>query len=102
MVERPATTSRLGEVRALLRADQESGYANVDMGRATRLGGALWLVAAVCLVALLPTAPPTATVDPSLGWLIAGALVAGCALGAIRLLVKGERLRPLELYAMSF
>ena len=101
-MEARSAASRLGEVRSLLRADQESGYANVDMGRATRLGGALWVVAALCLVALLPTTPPTYAVDASLGWLIAGILVAGCVLGAGRLLVKGERINPLELYSMSF
>jgi diguanylate cyclase (GGDEF)-like protein len=85
-----------------LRADQLSGYANVDIGRAARLGSALWVIAAICLGVLLPIAPPTDPVEGSLGWLIAGALVGGCVLGAGRLLAKGARLKPLELYAMSF
>jgi len=89
-------------VRSLLRADQRSGYANVDIGRAARLGSALWIIAAICVVLLLPVAPPTDPVDASLGWLIAGALVAGCVLAAVRLLAKGAELKPLELYAMSF
>ena len=90
------------ELRALLRADQRSGYANVDIGRAARLGSALWAFAAICVVALLPIAPPTDAVDEALGWLIAGALVGGCVVGAARLLAKGARLKPVELYAMSF
>ena len=97
-----AAASSLRAVRALLRADQRSGYANVDMGRAARLGSALWVIAAICLAALLPLAPPTEAIDPTLGWLIAGAFVAGCVLGAIRLLAKGAALEPGELYAMSF
>ena len=92
----------MSEVRSLLRADQVSGYANVDMGRATRLGAALWIVGAICIAGLLPAAPPTEAVDPSLGWAIAGALVAGSVLSAIRMGVKGEGMRPVELYAMSF
>ena len=92
----------MGEVRSLLREDQRSGYENVDIGRAARLGGALWVVAAICLGVLLPLAPPTMALDPTIGWLIAGALVIGCGLGAVRLLVKGARLDPRELYTMSF
>ena len=94
--------SPLKAVRALLEGDQRSGYANVEIGRAARLGSVLWLIAAVCVGALLPIDPPTASTEPSVGWLIAGALLAGCLLAAVRLLAKGERLDPRELYAMSF
>jgi diguanylate cyclase (GGDEF)-like protein len=86
----------------LLRADQLSGYANVDLARAARLGSALWIIAAICLGALLPLSPPTEAIDPTVGWLIAGGLVACCVLAAVRLLAKGGRLKPRELYAMSF
>ena len=101
-MEAQAAASQLNAVRSLLGADQVSGYANVDLGRAARLGSALWVIAALCLCVLLPLSPPTAAVDPALGWLIAGALVVGCFLGAMRLLAKGSRLDPGELYAMSF
>jgi diguanylate cyclase (GGDEF)-like protein len=72
------------------------------MGRAARLGSALWVIAAICLGVLLPISPPTVAVDAAAGWLIAGGLVAMCIIGAIRLLAKGARLEPRELYAMSF
>jgi diguanylate cyclase (GGDEF)-like protein len=101
-VEVRGTVSPLKAVRTLLAEDQRSGYANVDIGRAARLGSVLWLIGAVCVGALLPIAPPTASTDPSVGWLIAGALLAGCLLTAVRLLAKGARLDPRELYAMSF
>ena len=81
-------------VRSLLRADQHSGYANVDIERAARLGSALWIIAAICVAALLPIAPPTDPIDASLGWLIAGALVAGCVLAAVRLLAKSAQIKP--------
>jgi len=101
-MEAQAAATQVSAARSLLRADQLSGYANVDIGRAARLGSALWIIAAICLGALLPLSPPTDPIDPTLGWLIAGALVAGCVLGALRLLAKGARLEPRELYAMSF
>jgi diguanylate cyclase (GGDEF)-like protein len=97
-----AAGTHVSAARSLLRADQLSGYANVDMERAARLGSTLWIIAAICLAALLPLSPPTDAVEPSLGWLVAAALVAGCVLGAIRLLAKGARLEPRELYATSF
>ena len=90
------------DVRALLRTDQQNGYAKTDLTRATRLGGALWMIAAVCLVGLLPLAPPTDQVDAATGWLIAGSIAVGCVLGAARLFVKGEQVNPNELYAMSY
>ena len=101
-MEAQAAATQLSAVRSLLHADQLSGYANVDIGRAARLGSALWIIAAICLGALLPISPPTDAVEPALGWLVAWVLVAGCVLGAIRLLAKGARLDPVELYAMSF
>jgi len=101
-MEARAAATHVSAARSLLRADQLSGYANVDMGRAARLGSAIWIIAAICLGALLPLSPPTDAVEPTLGWLVAGVLVAGCVLGAVRLLAKGARLEPLELYAMSF
>jgi diguanylate cyclase (GGDEF)-like protein len=101
-MEAHAAGTQVSAVRSLLRADQLAGYANVDVGRAARLGSALWIIAAICLGALLPLSPPTDAVEPTLGWLVAVALVAGCVLGAIRLLAKGARLEPLEFYAMSF
>ena len=101
-MEAHGAESPLSTVRSLLEGDQRSGYANVDTARAARLGSVLWLIAAICVGALLPTAPPTASVDPLIGWLIAGLLLSGCVLAAVRLLAKNERIDPRELYTMSF
>ena len=93
--------SQLGAVRTLLRNDQRAGYANLDLARATRLGAALWLIGAACIGLLLPLAPPTEAVGTA-GWIPGVALALSCVLGALRLLHRGERVSPTELYAMSF
>lgn len=97
---RPHTDSPLKNVRSLLRNDQRTGYANVDMGRATRLGAALWVIGAICIAVILPLAPPTDAFGAA-GWIPAGVIVASCLLGALRLLTKGAGTKPAELYAMS-
>jgi diguanylate cyclase (GGDEF)-like protein len=76
-------------------------YAGADFERTTRVGGALWIVSALCLAALFPLDPPTAAVGVS-GWPIAGAMIVVCLASAVRLVRSGERVTWNEIYAMSF
>jgi diguanylate cyclase (GGDEF)-like protein len=76
-------------------------YAGADHERTTRVGGALLIVAVLCLAGLLPLDPPTAAVGP-VGWGIAGAIIVACLASSVRLFRSGERVTWNEMYAMSF
>src|SRR4051794_8545443 len=76
-------------------------YAGADFERSTRVGGALWIVSALCLAGLFPLDPPTAAVGVP-GWAIAGAIIVVCLASAVRLFRAGPNVTWNELYAMSF
>jgi two-component system cell cycle response regulator len=80
---------------------REDPYAGADNERAVRLSGALWLLGALLVLALLPVAPPTAA-EGSAGWAIAGVLVLGAVAAAARCFVAKERVGYNELIATSY
>jgi diguanylate cyclase (GGDEF)-like protein len=98
--ELPGPGDGTGKIRALF-GRRDDPYAGADPERATRLGGGLWIVSALFLAALLPLAPPTAAIG-GLGWVIAGAIVVVCLLGAVRSFAWGSRVGWNEMYATSF
>jgi diguanylate cyclase (GGDEF)-like protein len=66
-------------VSSSLRSTGPSHYALVDMHLATRLGGAMWLIAAAYALVLLPLAPPQ---HGAWGWAgVLAAVVLGLAFG---------------------
>jgi diguanylate cyclase (GGDEF)-like protein len=91
--------NRRSHVRTLF-ARREDPYRGVDFNAARRLGGLLWVGAAVAATLLLALAPPTAAIGRS-GWAVAGVIVALALAGAVRLLRFGERVGPNELFATT-
>jgi diguanylate cyclase (GGDEF)-like protein len=73
-------------LRASLRSAGPSHYAQVDMKLATRLGGAMWLIACVYALVLLPLAPPPGVV----AWAIVLAGIAAAGVGGLSLLRRDE------------
>jgi diguanylate cyclase (GGDEF)-like protein len=100
----PAPGPGLPQARAAVRhlfRRRSDPYGDVDMARATRLGGVLWIVGSVCAGLLLAASPPTQAIGDA-GWAIAAASLLGCIAGAFRLLRHGSRVGPNELLAMSY
>jgi NADH:ubiquinone oxidoreductase subunit H len=82
-------------------ARREEPYAGVDLGLASRLGSAIWIVGGLMSVILLPLAPPT---DPlgDAGWIVAALVVIGAIGIALRLRSLGPRVHVDELLANSY
>jgi two-component system cell cycle response regulator len=62
----------------------------------------LWVVGVVVGALLLPLAPPTHSLDPKLGWALAGLMFAGGTAVAIRTFVVGTRMSPNEMLANAY
>jgi diguanylate cyclase (GGDEF)-like protein len=62
---------------------REDPYAGADIPRAARLAGVLWVLGAVLVAALLPVAPPDEAIGPA-GWTVAGLIIGGSLLAAVR------------------
>jgi two-component system cell cycle response regulator len=95
----------MGSLSARVRehfAKREDPYAGADLDRIIRLGGVLWIVGVVVGAALLPLAPPTAAVDPALGWTVVGVMIAGGLLVAIRTFRLGVRMSTNEMLANAY
>jgi diguanylate cyclase (GGDEF)-like protein len=76
-------------------------YANVDLGRARRLGSAIFGFGFLCTGLLLALSPPTAEIGGA-GWSVAGAIALG-ALACCSVLKRfGERVGPNQMLAMSY
>jgi diguanylate cyclase (GGDEF)-like protein len=89
-----------GAIRHLFRR-RAVPYAGFDLDRSKRLGGVLWLAGAAGVLILLPLAPPTAAIG-SAGWLVAAGVVGGCALTALIMLMRPERVGAGALLATSY
>src|SRR4051794_6216546 len=76
-------------------------YAGADRDRAVRLSGALWVLGALLVVALLPVSPPTEAVG-SAGWVIAAVTVVGAFAAAARCFFAKDRVGHNELLATSY
>ena len=86
-----------------LTQDNSNGdfYANVDLGRARRLGSAIFGFAFLCTMLLLALSPPTEPIG-SAGWAVAGAIALGALATASVLKRFGERVGPKHMLAMSY
>src|SRR4051812_50127203 len=82
-------------------APRSDPYAGADFERSTRVGAALLLLSALCLGGLFALDPPTAAIGAA-GWPLAGATVAVCLAGALRLVRSAEHVTWNGLYAASF
>jgi diguanylate cyclase (GGDEF)-like protein len=81
---------------------QVSGsYAGADPEQANRFAAYLWAVAALIAAVLLPISRPTAAIG-SLGWVVAGADIAGALLCAALILRRGLRLSFPMLLACNY
>jgi diguanylate cyclase (GGDEF)-like protein len=92
---------RLGEARIAARRAFDAGpdpYAHLDRSMATKLGGAIWMIAVLYALVVLPIAPPE-----GLGaWLASVAIMVGAAGIGLWLLKSPEPQHPNVLYAICF
>src|SRR3954447_20084852 len=82
-------------------ARRSDPYAGADFERSTRVAAALLLLSALCLGGLFALDPPTAAIGAG-GWPLAGATIAACLAGALRLVRSAEGVTWNELYAATF
>ena len=88
------------EARRTLRAALDAGpnpYAHLDVGLATRLGGAIWLIAVFYALVVLPLAPPDGGAP---AWVATGAILAGATVTGIWLVRRETALSPDALLAI--
>ena len=76
-------------------------YANVDLGRARRLGSVIFGFAFLCTALLLALSPPTEPIGDA-GWAVAGTIALGALACASVLKRFGERVGPNHMLAMSY
>src|SRR5687767_11470116 len=80
---------------------REDPYAGADIPRAARLAGVLWVLGAVLVAGLLPVAPPDAAIGPA-GWTVAGVIIVGSLLAAVRAFKWTDRVGVKEGLATCF
>jgi diguanylate cyclase (GGDEF)-like protein len=86
-------------LRRLL-TEQGDPYAGVDLANAARLGGVLWIVASVIVVALLPAAPPDDAIGDA-GWVVGVLTILGGVASGLWLRRAGPAVSPNVLYLHS-
>jgi diguanylate cyclase (GGDEF)-like protein len=82
-------------------AKRDEPYAGLDLGNASRFGGALWFLGAVLTALLLPFEPPDDAVGDA-GWIIAGAVIAGAVAIGIRMRHAAAGINVDELLLWSY
>src|SRR5688572_6458499 len=89
------------EARRALRAALDAGpnpYAQLDIGLATRLGGAIWLIGVLYALVVLPLAPPPGGAP---AWVATAAILAGGTVVGVWLLRRDVPLDPRWLLVVS-
>ena len=97
----PSDPSRLSNFRRLF-GHRDDPYAGADGERARRLGGVLWLASTIFAGFLTLLSPPTESPLGDYGWAIGGLIFAGGIAVGRGLVVRGDRVKNNELYALSF
>jgi diguanylate cyclase (GGDEF)-like protein len=87
-------------LRELL-ANGEDHYAGVDLGNASRFGGAVWIAGAALAALLLPFDPPDDALGDA-GWVVAGAVIAAAVAAGLSMRRMGTSADVDKMLAFSY